>query len=51
MCTIRIMSKYGIRDIIKEMRITAIIVEKPGSIMNKVLIKKIAAKNVICNLI
>lgn len=51
MCIIKIMIKYGIRDKIKDTRITAIIVEISGSSINKVLIKNITAKQAIYNLI
>lgn len=45
------MIKYGTRDIIKDVRITAIIVEKSGSLMKRILIKNITAKKAIYNLI
>jgi hypothetical protein len=45
------MSKYGIRDIIKDARITAIMVEKSGSLMKRILIKNMTAKKAIYNLI
>jgi hypothetical protein len=45
------MSKYGIRDIIKDTRITAIIVEKSGSLMKRIFIKNMTAKKAIYNLI
>ncbi|MPM51302.1 hypothetical protein SDC9_98050 [bioreactor metagenome] len=51
MCMIKIMIKYGTRDIIKDAKITAIMVEISGSLMKKILIKNMTAAKAIYNLI